>query len=94
MARLSLVPDAVLLKAAFPERVYLFGGMDISPLFIRPDQVGVAFADYVETLRGLGADGIKMIEGKVQMRKLLPIPDFDSPVYEPYWQSWLRPRCR
>lgn len=87
MARLSLVPDAVLLKAAFPERVYLFGGMDISPLFIRPDQVGAAFADYVETLRGLGADGIKMIEGKVQMRKLLPIPDFDSPVYEPYWQK-------
>ncbi len=87
MARLSLVPDAVLLKAAFPERVYLFGGMDISPLFIRPDQVGAAFADYIETLRGLGADGIKMIEGKVQMRKLLPIPDFDSPVYEPYWQK-------
>ncbi|MBG0787636.1 MAG: amidohydrolase family protein [Anaerolineaceae bacterium] len=87
MARLSLVPDAVLLKAAFPERVYLFGGMDISPLYVMPDQVGVAFADYVNTLRGLGADGIKMIEGKVQMRKLLPIPDFDAPVYEPYWQK-------
>jgi len=85
--RLSLVPDAVLLKAAFPERVYLFGGMDISPLFIMPDRVGEAFADYVETLRGMGADGIKMIEGKVQMRKILPIPDFDAPIYEPYWQE-------
>ena len=87
LARLSLVPDAVLLKAAFPERVYLFGGMDISPLFIMPDRSGEAFADYVETLRGLGADGVKMIEGKVQMRKMLPIPDFDAPVYEPYWQK-------
>ena len=27
-----------------------------------------------------------MIEGKVQMRKTLPIPDFDSRVYAPYWE--------
>lgn len=85
--RLSLLPDAVLLKAAYPEKVYLFAGLDISPLFMMPDQAGVAFAQYVDTLSGLGADGIKMIEGKAQMRQRLPIPDFDSPVYAPYWEK-------
>jgi predicted TIM-barrel fold metal-dependent hydrolase len=85
--RLSLVPDAIHLKARHPQRVYLFGGLDISPLFMMPERAGEAFAKYVDVLRNLGADGIKMIEGKAQMRKRLPIPDFDAPVYEPYWQK-------
>ena len=85
--RLSLVPDALLLKAAYPDRVYVFGGLDISSLFMAPDIAGEAFAHYVDVLRGLGADGIKMIEGKAAMRKRLPIPDFDDPVYAPYWEK-------
>ncbi len=90
--RLSLVPDAVLLKAEYPERVYLFGDLDISPLFMTPEIAGEAFAHYVDVLLGLGADGIKMIEGKAQMRKRLPIPDFDARVYEPYWQKMAETR--
>ena len=86
-ARLSLVPDALLLKAAYPDRIYLFGGLDISPLFITPEICGEVFAHYVDVLLGMGADGIKMIEGKVQMRKMLPIPDFDAPIYAPYWEK-------
>ena len=85
--RLSLVPDALLLKAAYPDRVYVFGGLDISSLFMAPDIAGEAFAHYVDVLRGLGADGVKMIEGKAEMRKRLPIPDFDDPVYAPYWEK-------
>jgi len=83
--RLSLVPDALHLKAHFPDRVYVFGGMDISALFIAPEQAGAVFADYVDTLLNLGCDGVKMIEGKPEMRKMLPIPPFDSEVYAPYW---------
>ena len=85
--RLSLVPDAMLLKAQHPHKVYVFGGLDISPLFMAPDIAGEAFAHYVDVLIEMGADGVKMIEGKVEMRKRLPIPDFDSPVYAPYWQK-------
>jgi len=85
--RLSLVPDALLLKAAYPDRVYVFGGLDISSLFMAPDIAGEAFAHYVDVLRGLGADGVKMIEGKAEMRKRLPTPDFDDPVYAPYWEK-------
>jgi len=85
--RLSLVPDAMLLKANYPQKVYVFGGLDISPLFMAPDIAGEAFAHYVDVLIEMGADGVKMIEGKAQMRQRLPIPDFDAPVYAPYWEK-------
>ncbi len=83
--RLSLLPDALHLKAHFPERVYVFGGMDVAALFVAPAQAGSIFADYVDTLLALGCDGVKMIEGKPDMRKTLPIPPFDGVVYAPYW---------
>jgi len=83
--RLSLVPDALYLKSLHPQRVYVFGGLDISPLFMAPDSCGALFAEYVGTLLNMGCDGVKMIEGKPDMRKMLPIPPFDSHAYEPYW---------
>jgi len=86
-ARLSLVPDALYLKSLHPQRVYVFGGLDISPLFMAPDSCGGLFAAYVDTLLAMGCDGIKMIEGKPDMRKMLPIPPFDSPTYTPYWET-------
>ncbi len=61
--RLSLVPDALHLKARFPERVYVFGGLDVSALLIAPDDAGAHFARYVDTLLEMGCDGLKMIEG-------------------------------
>jgi len=85
--RLSLVPDALLVKSFHPQRTYVFGGLDISPLFMAPESCGFLFAEYTRTLSKLGCDGIKMIEGKPDMRKMLPIPPFDSPVYEPYWME-------
>lgn len=85
--RLSLVPDALHLKAHQPDRVYVFGGLDISALFMMPEQCGEFFAGYVDTLRQMGCDGIKMIEGKPQIRKMLPLPPFDSPQYAPYWEK-------
>jgi predicted TIM-barrel fold metal-dependent hydrolase len=83
--RLSLVPDALFVKAHAPGRIYVFGGLDISPLFMAPDSCGKLFAAYVDQLMAMGCDGVKMIEGKPDMRKTLPIPPFDSPAYEPYW---------
>jgi predicted TIM-barrel fold metal-dependent hydrolase len=85
--RVSLTPDALHLKAHYPERVYVFGGLDVSHLFINPGQAGAEFANYVDTLAEMGCDGVKMIEGKPEMRKTLPIPDFDGPIYAPYWQK-------
>ena len=83
--RLSLTPDALHLKAHFPDRVYVFGGIDISALFVEPEQAGSMFADYVDTLLAMGCDGVKMIEGKPTISKMLPIPPFDGEIYAPYW---------
>lgn len=84
-ARLSLVPDALFVKSHHPGRTYVFGGLDISPLFMAPGSCGAMFAAYLGQLLEMGCDGIKMIEGKPDMRKTLPIPPFDSPAYAPYW---------
>jgi len=85
--RLSLVPDALHLKAHYPEKVYVFGGLDVSIYFREAYRVGLAFSDYVDLLSSLGCDGIKMIEAKPQMRKILPIPPFNSAVFAPYWEK-------
>ena len=64
-ARLSLVPDAMMLKAAFPERVYVFGGAGYLTSFhhlrILPEK---PLRIMWSVLLGMGVDGIKMIEGK------------------------------
>lgn len=85
--RLSLVPDALHLKAHHPARVFVFGGLNIAAYFMAPDQVGEIFADYIDVLITAGCDGIKMIEGKPDMRKMLPIPSFDSDAFAPYWEK-------
>ena len=85
--RLSLVPDALHLKAHYPERIFVFGGLDVSVYFRDPNNVGKAFANSVDLLAAIGCDGIKMIEAKPQMRKMLPVPAFDSDVFAPYWQK-------
>ena len=87
MKRLSLVPDALHLKAHFPQKVFVFGGLDVSVYFRESQGVGKAFAGYVDLLSTLGCDGIKMIEAKPQMRKILPVPAFDSEVFAPYWEK-------
>jgi len=85
--RLSLVPDALHLKAHYPDRVYVFGGLDISAYFRQPEAIGHIFSENVDQLLAAGCDGIKMIEGKPMLRKDLPIPPFNSEVFAPYWQK-------
>ncbi len=85
--RLSLVPDALHLKAHHPERVFVFGGLNVAAYFMAPQQVGELFADFIDLLLAAGCDGIKMIEGKPQMRKMLPVPSFDSEAFAPYWEK-------
>ncbi len=88
--RLSLVPDALHLKALAPNRVFIFGGLDVSAYFRAPRQVGSLFAEWMDLLAEVGCDGIKMIEGKPDMRRMLPIPPFDSDAFAPYWEKMAR----
>ena len=86
-SRLSLVPDALHLKAHHPQRVFVFGGLDVSAYFRSPLQVGDLFAASLDGLTAAGCDGIKMIEGKPDMRKMLPIPPFDGAEFGQFWEK-------
>ena len=50
--------------------------------------IGTLQRDFLRLTLEAGCDGIKLLEGKPQMRKTYPIPDFDSPDWEPFW-SWI-----
>ena len=83
---LSLVPEALVMKAMFPGRFFVFGSPDSSAYYFHRDDLGEYLAGYMKRLSELGCDGIKMLEGKPQMRKMLPIPDFDDRSWEKYWE--------
>jgi predicted TIM-barrel fold metal-dependent hydrolase len=85
--RISYVPDALHLKANYPDRVFVFGGLDVSPLLHDPMEAGPFFADYIDTLMVMGCDGLKMHEGKAEVRKAFTIPSFDGEIYAPYWEK-------
>ena len=82
--RISAVPDAMMMKSLNPN-LYAFGCLDITAYFIHRKSVGKYLAKYAKKISKMGCDGIKMIEGKPTLRREVPIPDFDLPVWEPFW---------
>ena len=85
--RVSSVPDALMAKAQYPDRFYVFASLDVSAYFRASKKVGKAMADYAKQMMRCGCDGIKIIEGKPNMRKDLPVPDFDDPIWDPFF-AW------
>lgn len=83
--RISAVPDALMVKYQNPANIYVFGSLDVTEFFIHNKSVGKHFVKYVKRMLACGCDGIKMIEGKPDLRRMLPIPNFDAPAWEPYW---------
>ena len=81
----SLVPQALTAKLLEPERFFVFAAPDLSAYYLHPADLGAYLAKYGQRMLELGCDGIKLLEGKPQMRKKVPIPDFDTPVWEPFW---------
>ncbi len=84
--RISSICDAMVLKAKSMNRCSVYSSLDVSKYFINSKNLGKAFAKYTKYLLKMGADGIKLIEGKPNMRKLLPIPDFDNMVWDPFFE--------
>ena len=85
--RLTSVPEAMVAKAKYPGRFYVFTSLDVSEYFRHGKAVGKYMAKFVASMKKLGCDGLKLIEGKPSMRKMLPVPGFDDPVWEPLW-AW------
>ena len=85
--RVSSVPDALMAKAMYPDRFYVFASLDVSAYFRAAKHVGKAMKQYAQQMMRCGCDGIKIIEGKPNMRRDLPVPDFDDPQWELFF-AW------
>lgn len=84
--RLTAVPDALMAKAKYPNRFYVFTSFDVSEYYRHQSRIGKYMAKFVDNMRRCGCDGIKIIEGKPSMRKFMAIPDFDKPCWDPLWE--------
>jgi predicted TIM-barrel fold metal-dependent hydrolase len=79
-------PALIWAKAQAPERFYICGALDYTQFWADPASGPRALARQVATLRSIGFDGLKLIEGKPMVRKLLSIP-FDGPEYAELWAA-------
>ncbi|MBD3241856.1 MAG: amidohydrolase family protein [Chitinivibrionales bacterium] len=75
-------PVAFLMKARYPQSTFVFGGLDYDPP--GGEETGTDFAGQVQRLVTLGADGMKMIEGKPNVRKASGLA-LDDPQYHAYY---------
>lgn len=65
--------------------VYVFGGLDRKVYGLEEEELGQALVKEAVGLMDMGCTGIKMLEGKPNIRKQHPIPDFDRAVWDAYW---------
>ena len=85
--RVSCTPEALALKALYPERFTVFGQLDPCLYYRGGADMGARQAEYAAALLRAGCDGIKLLEGKPQLRRALPIPDFDADCWDAFW-TW------
>jgi predicted TIM-barrel fold metal-dependent hydrolase len=78
-------PTALYFKQNHPERTYISGALDYSVL-ADLDHAPEHLAAQISALKAQGFDGLKLIEGKPQVRKLLP-HRLDGPLYEMMWAA-------
>jgi predicted TIM-barrel fold metal-dependent hydrolase len=78
-------PAALYFKQHHPDRTYISGALDYSVL-ADLDHAPALLAAQIGALKAQGFDGLKLIEGKPQIRKLLP-HRLDSPLYAEMWDA-------
>lgn len=84
--KVSSVPDALMAKHMFHDKLYVFGSLDVTQYYMHNKNIGKHFVKYVDRIRKAGCDGVKMIEGKPDLRKSIPIPNFDALSWAPFWK--------
>ena len=85
--RVSCTPEALALKALAPGRFFTFGSLDPCLYYRGGADMGRLQAAYAAALLEAGCDGVKLLEGKPQLRKKLPVPDFDAACWDAFW-AW------
>jgi len=78
-------PAALYFKQSHPDRAYISGALDYS-ILADPTHAPERLAAQIAALKMQGFDGLKIIEGKPQVRKLLPYP-LDGPLYAGVWAA-------
>ena len=79
-------PSALYFKEHFPERAFISAALEYGPALHDPLRQPAALAEQIHSLKARGFDGLKLIEGKPQVRKLLPYP-LDGPLYTEMWSA-------
>ena len=79
-------PAALYFKEHHPERVFLSGALEYATALADRAHASQILAGQVTALKARGFDGLKLIEGKPQVRKLLPLP-LDGPEYAGLWAA-------
>jgi predicted TIM-barrel fold metal-dependent hydrolase len=79
-------PALIHFKAHHPQRVYISGALDYTQVWADPARAPEAVAGQIAVLRSIGFDGLKVVEGKPMVRKMLGIP-FDGPEYAGMWAA-------
>lgn len=78
------LPQALYMKARYPEAFYVFGGLNHATRLSKGRVKAPALADQVDNIVAMGCDGIKMIEGKPTSRQRMDVPVTD-PYFDDYW---------
>lgn len=68
-----------------PVPVYIFGGIPRELYQLEKEELRSALRQAAADIWKRGCTGIKMLEGKPNIRKQYPVPDFDDEVWEDYW---------
>ena len=76
-------PAALFFKQKFPATTYISGALDYT-ILADPGRASDLLGAQIAGLKAAGFDGLKLIEGKPQVRKLLPYA-LDGWLYEKMW---------
>lgn len=83
---IAVEQDAFEFRKSCKIPVYIFGGLDRRIYSLHPDRMQEALLQEADRLMKIGCAGIKMLEGKPNVRKQYPIPDFESALWKDYWE--------
>jgi len=78
-------PALIYFKTLHPDRVYISGALDYLDTLGGVQGAPQGLAAQIARLREIGFDGLKLVEGKPMVRRMLGLP-FDCPAYARMWE--------
>lgn len=69
--------DCLYAKYLSKDRIYVYGSLDATQ-YLKNQNMGYNLIEHIKHLMNCGCDGIKMLEGKPDQRKIFKIPNFDN----------------